>query len=427
MKILVVGSGGREHALVWKLSQSDHVERVYCAPGNPGTAKDGENVAIGADHIDALMAFAQKESVGLTVVGPEAPLVAGMVDRFTAAGLRVFGPTAQAAQLEGSKVFAKDLMRTYNIPTAEFQKFDDAARAAQYIRSRHGPVVVKADGLAAGKGVMVCSTQQEALDALGQIMNDKAFGQAGDRVVVEERLIGQEASLLAFTDGKTIYSMQSAQDHKAIFDGDQGPNTGGMGAYSPAPIVTDELLAEVERDILVPTVHGMKRQRCPFTGVLYAGLMITAAGPKVLEFNVRFGDPEAQPIFMRLKSDLVEVIEAVLDGRLDEVSLEWDPRPAVCVVMASAGYPASSDKGRPITGIDQAEALGDVKVFHAGTADNDGQVVTHGGRVLGVTALGDDLMGAQQRAYAAVGKISFQGMQYRCDIGDKGMAQADSG
>jgi len=424
MKVLVIGNGGREHALVWKLSQSPRVERVFCAPGNAGTADDGENVAISAIDLPALIRFAKDNQVGLTVVGPEAPLAAGIVDAFERAGLRIFGPSQAAAQLEASKAFCKDLLRSAAIPTAEHHKFQDAASAARFLQEREDvPIVVKADGLAAGKGVFVCDHREQALDAVQQIAQDKVFGEAGDCVVIEERLHGEEASVLAITDGHTLVTLPPAQDHKRAFDGDTGPNTGGMGAYSPAPLVDDAMLHWIEEHILVPTVHAMKRARRPFRGVLYAGLMITNQGPKTLEYNVRFGDPECQPILMRLKSDLVDVLEAAVEGRLDRLEpLEWDPRPAVCVVMASEGYPGDYQKGFPIRGLAEADKVPDVKVFHAGTALKDGQVVTAGGRVLGVTALGNNIAQAKLQAYTGVKCIRWDGAWCRKDISDKALA-----
>ncbi|MCA9269244.1 MAG: phosphoribosylamine--glycine ligase [Planctomycetales bacterium] len=425
MNVLVVGAGGREHALAWKLGQSPLVDRVYVAPGNAGTALDAENVPISATDFPRLLQFARENNIGLTVVGPEAPLTAGIVDAFSAAGLKVFGPTKSAAQLEGSKVFCKNLLRSADIATADYRVFRDGASARRYVKDRypeehHAPIVVKADGLAAGKGVIVCSTQAEALEAIDLIADEKAFGDAGRQLVIEERLIGPEVSVLAITDGRTIVTLQPAQDHKRAHDGDKGPNTGGMGAYRPAPLVDEKMLASIEERVLVPTVHAMKRNRAPFRGVLYAGLMITNQGPKVLEYNVRFGDPECQPLLMRLKSDLCEILLATVDGRLDEIApLEWDERPAVCVVMASEGYPGEYEKGRPIRGLDDAAALPDVKVFHAGTAQRDEQVVTAGGRVLGVTALGSSISNAKLQAYAAVKRIRWDGAWCRKDISDK--------
>ena len=421
MNVLVIGSGGREHALAWKLKQSPLAERVFVAPGNAGTAQDAENVPISEKDLEGLIRFAKANRVGLTVVGPEAPLAEGIVDAFRAEKLRIFGPTKTAAELEASKVFCKQLLRSADVPTADFQIFSDPASARRYLMEKEDmPLVVKADGLAAGKGVIVCDNREQALQAIRLIAEEKAFGSAGDRLVIEERLHGEEASVLAITDGKTIVTLQPAQDHKPAFDGDTGPNTGGMGAYSPAPVVSDETLHWIEANILVPTVHAMRKAGRPFTGVLYAGLMMTPLGPRVLEFNVRFGDPECQPLMMRLKSDLLEILNLAVDGRLDQLeSLEWDPRPAVCVVMASEGYPGSYQKGFPIRGLDEAARLPDVKVFHAGTAIKDGEIVTAGGRVLGVTALGENIARAKYQAYAAVKCIRWQGAWCRKDIADK--------
>jgi phosphoribosylamine--glycine ligase len=428
MKVLVVGSGGREHALAWKIGQSPRVDRVFVAPGNAGTAADAENVAIDAMDFAKLIQFARSEQVDLTVVGPEAPLAAGIVDAFHAERLRVFGPTKEAAQLEGSKVFCKHLLRRADVPTADYRVFTEPDAATRYIEDRYTeeqqdvPVVVKADGLAAGKGVIVCRRRREALDAIDQIGRQRVFGDAGNEIVVEERLDGEEASVLAITDGQTIVTLQPAQDHKPALDGDLGPNTGGMGAYCPAPLVDQQMLHWIEEHILVPTVHALKRGRTPFKGVLYAGLMITRQGPKVLEYNVRFGDPECQPLLMRLKTDLVDILEATVEDRLSEIgSLEWDPRPAVCVVMASEGYPGSYEKGKPIRGLNEAAALPDVKVFHAGTKDVDDQVVTAGGRVLGVTGLGDSIAAAKLQAYTGVKCIRWPGAWCRKDISDKAL------
>ncbi len=423
MKILVIGNGGREHALAWKLRQSPLASQVYVAPGNAGTAQDCENVEIAADDFDGLLRFARQEKIALTVVGPEAPLAAGIVDAFQGAGLAIFGPTRAAAELESSKVFCKNLLRSAGVPSADFRAFRDYAQAVKFLEERQeAPLVVKADGLAAGKGVIVCDTRQQALDAVHRIARDKVFGDAGNQLLIEERLHGEEASVLAITDGQTLVTLQPAQDHKRAWDGDQGPNTGGMGAYCPAPRVTDEMLHWIEEHILVPTVHAMKRARRPFRGVLYAGLMITSQGPKVLEFNVRFGDPETQPLLMRLQTDLLQVLLAAVEGTLDRLEpLQWDPRPAVCVVMASEGYPDQYRKGLPIRGLDEAAAMPDVKVFHAGTAFRDGQVVTAGGRVLGVTALGDSIALAKRNAYAAVKQIRWEGAWCRKDIADRAL------
>ncbi len=428
MKVLVVGGGGREHALAWKISQSARVDQVFVAPGNAGTARDVVNVPIAATDKPALIKFVKENKIDLTVVGPEAPLVDGLVDDMEAEGLRVFGPSQGAAELEGSKVFCKNLLHTADIPTASYQNFRNGEDAARYIKDRYSepnepvPVVVKADGLAAGKGVIVCSTRSEALEAIDRISSRREFGEAGNELIIEERLFGQEASVLAITDGETIVTLPAAQDHKPAYDGDTGPNTGGMGAYCPTPIVDADLMTKIESDVLVPVVHAMKRARRPFKGVLYAGLMLTSAGPKVLEFNVRFGDPECQPLLMRLKTDIVDIIEATVDGRLSELEpLEWDDRPSICVVMASEGYPGDYEKGREISGLDAADALDDVKVFHAGTRLEDGRVLSDGGRVLGVTALGNTISGAKLQAYKGVKEIRWRGAWCRKDISDKAL------
>ncbi len=421
MRILVVGSGGREHALVWKITQSKLVDRVYCAPGNVGIGALAERVDIQAEEIDRLIDFAKRERIDLTVVGPEAPLAAGLVNKFQKAGLKAFGPTAEAVQLEASKVFAKNLFRKYNIPTASFRVFDSVAGAQAYLQECPYPVVIKADGLAAGKGVSVCQDRGEAEAAVREIMVDQVFGNAGSRVVVEECLVGEEVSLTAVTDSKTILVFETAQDHKRVFDNDRGPNTGGMGAYSPTPFVSHEALHRIEKDILVPVVHAMKRENRTFTGVLYAGLMITATGPKVLEFNARFGDPETEPLMMRLRSDLVPILLGAVDGNLDAADLEWDERAAVTVVMASGGYPGKYEKGVRIEGLDRAAELPDVQVFHAGTAKKGDAIVTAGGRVLAVNALGADFVEARTRVYEAVGRIRFPQMHYRTDIGARAM------
>ncbi len=426
MKVLVVGSGGREHALAWKIRQSPRVERVFIAPGNAGTAEEGENVDISPTDFPRLIKFAQAEAIGLTIVGPEAPLVAGIVDAFQAAGLRVFGPTRAAAELEGSKVFCKNLLRQADVPTADYQVFRTAESAETYLRDREDvPVVVKADGLAAGKGVMVCGNRAEAIEAVGRIGRDKEFGVAGNQIVIEERLDGPEISVLAITDGRTIITLSPAQDHKRAYDGDLGPNTGGMGAYSPTPLADAALLRTIEERVLVPTVHAMKRARRPFRGCLYAGLMLTHQGPKVLEYNVRFGDPECQPIMMRLKTDLVDLCDAVVDGRLDEIEPPvWDPRPALCVVMASDGYPGTYARGREIRGLEAAAETAQVKVFHAGTRRQGNQVVTDGGRVLGVTAIGESISQAKLQAYTAIKLIRWDGAWCRKDISDRALADA---
>lgn len=427
MRILVVGQGGREHALVWKLKQSPRVEKIFCAPGNAGTALDAVNVEISATDIPGLLKFAKQERIDLTVVGPEAPLVAGITDDFLKAGLRVFGPTKKAAELEGSKTFSKELMRRAAVPTADFRVFTNAAEALSYLEEREVErVVVKADGLASGKGVVVCSTRAEAEQAIKRMLILKEFGAAGERIVIEDRLEGQEASLLALVDGHTIVPLEAAQDHKAAHDGDTGPNTGGMGAYSPTPIITPELVDLVIEKILIPTVHELRKENRSFRGCLYAGLMLTNQGPKVLEYNVRFGDPETQAVLMRLKSDLATVLYAAADGKLADCDpLDWDPRPAVTVVMAAQGYPGDYPRGDVIRGLNEAAEVPDAKVFHAGTQLKDGQVVTNGGRVLGVTALGDDLSQAKLRAYQAVKCIRWDGAWCRKDISDKALALAE--
>lgn len=426
MKVLVIGSGGREHALAWKISQSPRIKRLWVAPGNAGTALDAENVPIAADDIKGLVSFAKKEKVDLVVVGPEVPLTLGIVDAMAAEKIRTFGPSRAAAQLEGSKAFCKLTLRQADVPTADYQVFRDADSAMRYIKARYpnendkAPVVVKADGLASGKGVIVCSRRSDALDAIDRVARKNEFGKAGSQLIIEDRLEGPEASVLVITDGKTILTLPPAQDHKAAYDGDKGPNTGGMGAYSPTPVVTDELMETIEDKILVPTIHTMKRNRKPFKGVLYAGLMLTQVGPKVLEYNVRFGDPECQPILMRLKSDLLDILEATVDGKLDEIEPPvWDPRPSICVVMASQGYPGEYENGKEITGLDAAAGIEDVKVFHAGTKLVDGKVLTNGGRVLGVTALGSSLATAKLNAYTAVKEIRWPGAWCRKDISDK--------
>lgn len=412
--------------MAWKIGQSDLVDAVFVAPGNAGTAIDATNVAISQDDHESLIAFAKDNDVALVVVGPEVPLVAGLVDRCEEAGVPAFGPSAAAAELEGSKVFCKELLHTANIPTATFRSFRRAEDANRYIREKYPepgepvPVVVKADGLAAGKGVIVCESRGEALEAIDRIAHEKAFGDAGRRLIIEDRLTGPEVSVLAITDGETIITLPAAQDHKAAYDGGVGPNTGGMGAYCPAPVLSEEDLAKIESDVLVPIVHAMKRGRRPFKGVLYAGLMMTPAGPKVLEFNVRFGDPECQPLLMRMKSDLVPIMLAVANERLWEIeSVDWDPRPAICVVMASEGYPGDYEKGRVIRGLEEAAKIDDVKVFHAGTRVNDaGEVTTDGGRVLGVTAIGETIAGAKLKAYQGVRAIRWPGAWSRKDIAE---------
>ena len=418
MKVLVIGSGGREHALVWKISQSPMVDKIYCAPGNAGIAQLAECVAIKAEDLDGLLDFALQNEIGLTVVGPEVPLTMGVVDKFQEKGLKIFGPSGRAAEIEGSKTFAKDLMAKYGIPTAKYGAFTDAEEAKAFLAEVGLPCVVKADGLAAGKGVLICETKEEAETAVDDILVDNKFGNAGSRVVVEEFLTGQEVSMLAFSDGKRIVPMVSSQDHKRIWDGDKGLNTGGMGAYSPAPVYTPDVHEIVVPQVLEATIKAMEQEGRPFAGILYAGLMLTADGPKVLEFNARFGDPETQAVLPRLKSDLVEIFLAIIDGRLNEMNIEWYEEAAVCVVMASGGYPETSDKGRVITGMKEAEETGTI-VFHAGTKETDGNIVTNGGRVLAISALGKDIAEAIANAYKGVEKVKFENMQYRTDIGKK--------
>jgi len=424
MRVMILGGGGREHALAWSVAKSPRVDRVLCAPGNAGTAALGENVAVSLDDHDALVKVARDHAVDLTIVGPEAPLCAGIVDRFEKEGLRIFGPTAAAARIEGDKAFAKRLMKSASVPTAEGRVFADLEQAKQYVGTRDTGVVVKAAGLAAGKGVSVCEDPAYGLLALEDMMEKRIFGAAGDKVVVEELLKGEELSVFALVDGQTIYVLETAQDHKRVGEGDTGPNTGGMGAYSPAPIATPELMAAVDREILVPVVDAMRKEGCPYRGVLYVGLMITAAGPKVLEFNCRFGDPEVQVLLLRLKADLMDLLESVVEGRLADADVHWDPRSAVTVVMASEGYPGSYEKGKVIEGLDKAAGMQDVVVFHAGTKQLEGRVVTNGGRVLSVTALGADVADAKARALQAAELIRFDGAFYRSDIGDRAIPAA---
>ena len=425
MQILIIGSGGREHALAWKASHCAGVEKVFVAPGNAGTANEPklENVQIGVEDTQALVAFAQDNAIDLTIVGPEAPLVIGVVDAFNEAGLACFGPTAGAAQLEGSKAFTKDFLARHNIPTAEYQNFTEIEPALAYVREKGAPIVVKADGLAAGKGVIVAMTQTEAEDAIRDMLAGNAFGEAGSRVVIEEFLDGEEASFIVMVDGANIAAFATSQDHKRVGDGDTGLNTGGMGAYSPAPVVTSEIHDRVMREVIEPTVQGMAAEGNPYTGFLYAGLMITADGtPKVIEYNCRFGDPETQPIMMRLQSDLVELCLAATKGELAGRSIEFDARPAVGVVLAAGGYPGSYAKGLPISGLGQGESA-DAKVFHAGTALKDGKVVTSGGRVLCATAMGATVTEAQANAYALASQIGWQDMFYRKDIAYRAIAR----
>jgi phosphoribosylamine--glycine ligase len=423
MRILVVGGGGREHALVWKLRQSPRVSELWCAPGNAGIAEQAECVPIGVDDISGLMRFATRQNVDLTVVGPELPLTMGIVDKFGVAGLRAFGPTAGAARLEGSKAFAKELLRQQRVPTAFFGVFSDPDDACDYIREVGAPLVVKADGLAAGKGVFICPTVPEAIEAIDQLMRRRLFGDAGSRVVVEELLEGEEVSFMAIADGTTVVPLASSQDHKRAFDGDKGPNTGGMGAYSPAPAMTPALTERVMHEIVEPVVEGLAEHGVRYQGVLYAGLMVKDDRAKVLEFNVRFGDPEAQVILLRMRSDLADLLDRACEGRLAGVAIEWDARPAACVVLAAEGYPGAIAKGRPIEGLDELRDWNDGVVFHAGTQRQDGALVVAGGRVLGVTALGDSIEQAVAAAYGAVGHVRSPGLFWRRDIGHRALAR----
>jgi phosphoribosylamine--glycine ligase len=426
MKILVVGSGGREHALVWKIAQSPKVKRLYAAPGNAGIGELAECVDIKAEDIEGLTRFAKDNKIDLTVVGPEAPLVAGIVDIFQKEGLKVFGPTQKAAQLEASKVFAKELMAKYNVPTADFKIFDNASEAKKYIEKIGAPCVVKADGLAQGKGVIVAKTVDEVKQAVKSIMEDKIFGEAGNRVIIEDCLEGEEASIIVITDSKEVIPLASSQDHKRVFDGDTGPNTGGMGAYSPAPVVTPELFREILDKIIYRIIDGLVREGINYKGALYVGIMITKEGPKVLEFNVRFGDPENQAIMPRLKSDLVEVMLATIEGRLSRIrTLNWESRACICVVCASGGYPGNYEKGKEIFGLDEVAKMEDIVVFHAGTKKEDSKIVTSGGRVLGVTALGEDIKEAIDRAYQAIEKLHFKNIHFRKDIGYKALRRLE--
>ncbi|MFA5388552.1 MAG: phosphoribosylamine--glycine ligase [Candidatus Omnitrophota bacterium] len=419
MRVLVIGSGGREHAIVWKLSQSAKVEKIFCAPGNGGIKESAELVDIKADDIPALLDFAKKNKIDLTVAGPEVPLVKGIADIFKENGLKVFGPFKESAMLEGSKVFSKNMMRKFGLPTADFRVFDDAASAKKYLREKGVPIVIKADGLASGKGVILPKTIEEGDNAIDAIMVKKVFGSSGDKIILEDCLEGEEASVLVFTDGKNIAPLEPAQDHKRIFDNDKGPNTGGMGAYSPAPVVTKELLDEVMKTVFRPMIDGLGKEGKVYRGVLYAGLMITEHGPMVLEFNVRFGDPETQAILPRLRSDLLDVMTACIDGTLDKIDIKWDRSSCISVVCASKGYPGEYEKNKEIFGLEEAGKIKDAIVFHAGTKNKDGKIFTDGGRVLGVTSLGKDIKSARDNAYKAVKKIKFEGMQYRKDIGDK--------
>jgi len=424
MRVLVVGGGGREHALVWKIGQSPIVKKIFCAPGNAGIASQAELVNINAENISGLADFAEGKSIDLTVVGPEAPLVAGIVNEFERRGLSIFGPSEEAARLEGSKVFAKEFMERFSIPTGKYRVFSEREKAVSYLQDIEPPVVIKAEGLAAGKGVTVAMSCDEAIEAVDRILRHKIFGEAGKRIIIEEYLEGEEATLLAFCDGETVALMVSSQDHKRIFDGDQGSNTGGMGAYSPAPVVTPLVMEKIYRHIFLPTVQGMWTLGFPYRGVLYGGLMICQGEPYVLEYNVRFGDPETQAVLPLLKTDLIEIIHACLEGRLFQLPINWDDGVAVCVVLASGGYPGAYETGKVISGVEEAEKLPEVVIFHAGTARrDDGTLVTSGGRVLGVTGRGGDHAGAMERAYQAAGKIHFAGMHYRKDIGRRALAR----
>ena len=423
MKILVVGGGGREHALVWKIAQSPKVTKIYCAPGNAGISGQATIVPIEASDLNGLLEFALKEKIDLTVVGPEDPLTRGIVDLFESKGLSIFGSNQKAAEIEGSKAFAKEMMKKYHLPTASYEIFEDRMEAVNYIRRQGAPIVVKADGLAVGKGVIVCTTVEEAIQSVDRIMVEKIFGEAGNRVIIEEYLVGEEASYIAFTDGKAILPLASSQDHKPIFNGDQGPNTGGMGAYSPAPVVTDQVHERIMEKIFRPMIQGMGEEGRPYKGVLYAGLMIHHGNPKVLEFNARFGDPETQPVLMRMKGDIVPILEACIRGNLSRCEIEWENRASVCVVMASKGYPGEYEKGKIIEGLEEVSRMKDIFVFHAGTALKDSKIVTNGGRVIGVTGLGEDIPRAIERTYQAVRMISWGGVHYRTDIGQKALCR----
>ena len=419
MKVLVVGSGGREHVLVWKIKQNPRVKEIFCAPGNGGISELATCVPIDFDDVPALRDFALKNKIDLTIVGPEAPLVKGIVDAFHAQGLTIFGPTQKAAQLEGSKVFAKEFMKRHHIPTADFQSFHSIDQAKACLKDKKFPLVIKADGLAAGKGVVICHNLEEADQALTQMMVEKIFKKAGEKVIIEDCLKGEEASILAISDGQKYVVLDSSQDHKRIFDDDQGPNTGGMGAYSPAPVVTKDLMTNIVLNIIAPTIQGMREDGMPFQGVLYAGVMVTKEGPKVLEYNVRLGDPETQAVLPRLKTDLVDLCLASCEGRLDKFSLEWDSRVCTCVVMSARGYPGVYEKGKVISGLKEAAQEKDTFVFHAGTKKQGADILTSGGRVLGITSLGYGIEKAIQKAYHAVEKISFDGCFFRRDIGAK--------
>jgi phosphoribosylamine---glycine ligase len=421
MTVLIIGSGGREHALAWKLAGSSRVTDLFCAPGNPGIAELADLVPISVIDFPAIEKFVRNNEVDLVIIGPEDPLAMGLSERLCAMGVMVFGPSKAAAQIESDKWFAKEIMRHQAIPTAEAHTFTDPLAAEEFVKARDEPLVIKASGLAKGKGVTICYRSSDALETIDALMRKNKFGDAGKRIVIEERLTGPECSVLAFVQKRTIYIMEPAQDHKPVDDGDTGPMTGGMGAYSPTPVVTPAILAQIERDIFVPVVDGMLREGIEYQGCLFAGLMLTPNGPKVLEFNCRFGDPETQPLMMRLQTDLVEVITAMSEGRLDQIELKWDPRPAICVIATSKGYPGDYPTGIPITGVVDADAMPDVKVFHSGTKMVGKTLSTEGGRVLGVTALGNTVADARRRAYTAMGKIRFEGMHYRKDIGHQAL------
>lgn len=419
MKVLVVGSGGREHTLVWKISQSKKVDKIFCAPGNGGIRELAELVNIKADDIDGLLRFAKEKKVDLTLVGPEIPLVKGIVDKFVKEGLKIFGPSRELAMLEGSKVFAKETMKRFGVASSDFEVFTDPDKAREYLKQKGAPIVVKADGLAAGKGVIVAETIEEAEKAIDSMLVKKIFGASGERIILEDCLEGEEVSILVFSDGKTVVPLVSSQDHKRIFDGDKGPNTGGMGAYSPAPAVPERMFNDIIENIFRPIIDGLAKEGKFYKGVLYGGVMITEHGPMVLEFNVRFGDPETQASLPRLKSDLVDVLIACIDGTLDEINLEWDERACLCVVVASKGYPGAYEKQKEIHGLGDVENVKDIAVFHAGTTYKDGKIFTSGGRVLGVTGCGKDIRSAKDSAYEAIDKIRFDGIYYRKDIGNK--------
>jgi len=425
MKVLVIGSGGREHALVWKIMQSPKVSQIYCAPGNTGISKLAQCINIDADSIEKLVDFAQEEKIDLTVVGPELALSKGIVNEFNRKDLRIFGPSREAAEIESSKVFSKHLMKKYNIPTANYEVFGNSKEAFDYIKQQTFPLVIKADGLAAGKGVFIVKNLVEARDALDALMEEKKFGEAGRQVIIEEFLEGEEVSILAFCDGKTVVPMVSSQDHKKIFDNDQGPNTGGMGAYSPVPFYPNEFKKTVLEEILKPTVKGLQSERREYRGVLYAGLVLTEEGPKVLEFNARFGDPETQVVLPRLKTDLVDILNAVIDGSLHKINIEWEDNAAVCVVVASGGYPGKYQKGKVISGLERLENMKGIIVFHAGTKFQDGKIITSGGRVLGITAWDKTISKAKEKAYEGVEKIYFEDMYYRKDIAAKAIKEKD--